>query len=203
SGERPQRRRAPVRAVLKAIVRGLRWAVVSLLVLAVLGYGLLPSVRGWVNPTAATAWHKAKSVVSPDYVPVRPTAITSNGALPDHPAALVSDTITTTYWAVREGRPEPTLVFTFERPVNLKRAIVHNGAAQNFQDAHRARQLHLVFSTGQTADLTLRDSPDPQTLTIPGSPGANWVEIHIVSLYHAVRGPDLAIAEIELFEQPS
>jgi ribosomal protein L40E len=203
SGERPRKRRTPVRAVLRAIFRGLRWAVVSLLVLAVLGYGLLPSVRGWVNPTAATAWHKAKSVVSPNYVPARPTAITSNGALPDHPPALVSDTITTTYWAVREGGPEPALVFTFERPVNLKRVIVHNGAAQNFQNAHRARQLHLVFSTGQTADLTLRDSPDPQTLTIPGSPGANRVEIHIVSLYHAVRGTDLAVAEIELFEQPS
>jgi ribosomal protein L40E len=200
SGERP-RRRVPVRSALRAVLRGLRWAVALLLVLGVLGYGLLPPVRGRVDPTARTVWHKARSVFSPDYVPVRPVSITSNGDLPDHPAALISDTINTNYWAVPEGGPEPTLVFTFEGPVDLRQAIFYNGAALDFQKAHRVRQLHLVFSTGRTADVMLRDIPGQQTVDLPGSPGADRVEMHVVSLYHAPPGPNLAIAEIEFFEQ--
>lgn len=201
TGERPRRRRS--RAALGGMGRGIRWGLAILLVLAGLSYGLVPTVRNWVNPELSTAWRKAQSVFRPVYIPVRPIQVASNGELPDHPAIAASDGVIDTYWAVAEGAPEPTLIFTFERPVNLKRAIVRSGASNNFHATHRPQLLHLVFSTGQTADLTLADTPDEQTLGLPGSQGATTVEIHVVSLYHAVSGPNLAITEIELFEQQS
>ena len=60
-----------------------------------------------------------------------------------------------------------------------------------------------MFSTGHTADVILTDSPDPQTLDIPGGDNATSVEIHLISFYHAVEGTDVAIAEIELFAHRS
>lgn len=206
TGERPARRRSGVRIALSGIRRVLLWVVAVLVAMGLLGYGLLPSVRGSINSAAGSVWNRVKPVVAPKYVPVRPVGITATGELPDHPAGVAIDTITTTYWATRDAGPgstPPALVVTFERPVNLKRAIIRNGAGQDFQNAHRARDLHLVFSTGHTADLTLLDTPDPQTVDIPGEAGANRVEIHVMSRYSAVQGTDLAIAEIEFFEQPS
>jgi hypothetical protein len=197
SGQRPARRASASGVFLGSVRR----TSMILLVLALLGYVLVPPVRGWANPAAREGWHRVRSLFSPKYVPVRPTQVASNRELAGHSAALAIDTVTTTYWAAQDGDVEPTLVFTFERPVDLRRAIVHNGAGQDFQHAHRARQLHLVFSTGHTADVTLLDSPDPQTVDIPSYPDADRVELHVVSLYHAVRGTELAIAEIEFFER--
>jgi hypothetical protein len=201
SGQRPRRRRS--RGLLNRAFRALCWVLVLLLALSGLAYGLVPGVRSWANPNFTTMSRKAQSIFKPVYVPTRPVGVDSNGELPDHPADAVSDGFTTTYWAVPGGGPEPILVFRFEHAVNLKRAIVRSGASDNFQASHRPQRLHLVFSSGRTTDLNLVDSPDPQTLDLPGSEGATSVEIHIVAQYHAVSGPNLAMTEIEFFEQQS
>lgn len=204
SGERPTRRRPPVRAALAAVIKVLRWVVVAALLLGMLGYALVPGIRSRVNPAAAGGWHKVTSAFSSRYLPVRPTGVTANRELPDHLAGKAIDTLNTTYWAApAAGTVETILVLTFERPAQIRRAIIHNGAGQDFQNLHRARELHLVFSTGHTADVTLTDSPDPQTLDIPGGPEAVSVEIHLMSLYHAVQGQNVAITEVELFERGS
>jgi len=109
SGERPSGKRSALCATLTATARAIRWAVAILLVLGLLAYGLVPGFRGWANPLAATAWNKARSTFSTKYVPIRPTQITSNGELGNHPATSAIDTLTTTYWAVREGGPDPIL----------------------------------------------------------------------------------------------
>jgi zinc-ribbon domain len=201
SGDRPRRRAS--RGPLSRAFRVLRWGLVLLLVLAGLAYVLAPGVRSWANPSIATVTRKAQSIFKPVYVPVRPVEVSASGELPDHPARAASDGFTTTHWALPEGGSESILVFRFERPVNLKRAIVHSGASDDFQATHRPERLHLVFSTGQTTDLTLVDTPDQQIHGLPGSEGATSVEIHIVSLYHAISGPNLALTEIEFFEQVS
>jgi hypothetical protein len=201
SGERPHRSAA--RGLLSRAFRVLRWVLVLLLVLAGLAYALAPGVRGWANPSLTTVARKAQSIFKPVYVPVRPVDVLASGELPDHPARAVSDGFTNTHWAMPEGGAEPVLMFRFENPVDLKRAIVRSGASDDFQSTHRPERLHLVFSTGKTTDLTLVDSPDPQILDLPGSEGATSVEIHIVSRYPAFSGPNLALTEIEFFEQES
>jgi hypothetical protein len=175
----------------------------TVLAIGLPSYALVPPVRDRVNPVAVAVWHKTRSVFSPRYVPVRPATVTASDELPDHPAAAAVDMLTITYWAAPEGAAEPALVVSFEHPVNLRRAIIRNGVGPDFGGHHRARDLHLVLSTGHTVDVTLSDTPDPQMIDIPGGSGANQVEIQVRSLYRAADGQDVAIAEIEFFEQRS
>jgi hypothetical protein len=92
-------------------------------------------------------------------------------------------------------------VLTFEGKVNLDKAIIRSGASDNFQGFNRPKQLHLVFSNGQTSDINLDDRAEPQEKTIGHGHGITSVEIHIVSVYKAFQGTDTALTEIELFRE--
>ena len=93
------------------------------------------------------------------------------------------------------------MVVKFDRTVDLAKIIVHNGDGAGFKETHRAQKLHLVFSTGKTTDIELQDRPDPQTLDLENGEGVDSVEIHVVSTFKSVTGIDLAISEIEFFEE--
>ncbi|HEY0639601.1 MAG TPA: zinc ribbon domain-containing protein [Pseudonocardiaceae bacterium] len=200
TGERPPVRRLRAGAVLGGVWRGLRWALTILLVLGLLGYAVVPTVRGQVNSAARSAWSGARSVVAPRDVPVRPPTVVSAGERAEHPAAHANDLADTTYWSAPRVEPQPPLVFTFDRPVELRQLIVINGAGVDFRRLHRAERLHLVFSTGRTADLQLLDSPDRQTLKLDSGPGVTEVEVHVLSTYPpADPAADVAITELEFF----
>ncbi len=203
SGERPRTHRSRASVIAGGVFRGLRWGLGALLALALLAFVLVPAFRGWAKSTMSSGWYQVKSVVAPEYVPVRPRAVVSNGAQPEHPDGLVADLNTTSYWAVRTGGPQPVLTFTFETAVDLRRIIVYNGTGPGpeFPTVFRAKELHLVFSNGRTTNLTLRDTPDQQTLSLPGSEGSTEVRVHVVSAYETGQVPDVAIAEIEFYTQ--
>jgi hypothetical protein len=205
SGDRPKgtgrRGQSKAGAAFQAVFRTARRVVSVLLVIAGIAYGMSGQFRGWVNERAIALRHGVEKIIFQQYVPVSPVEIAATTQRPDHPGPLATDGFSNTYWAAPGDGPEPTLILKFDRPVSVSRAIVRNGAAGEFQGQHRAERLHFVFSTGRTADVVLKDNPDPQEVDIAEGDGATSVEIHVVSLFRSVKGTDLALSEIELFEK--
>lgn len=141
---------------------------------------------------------RVEGLWSTKYVPARPSKVTATAGVRGHPAKLAHDNKTNTYWAA-PGDAEPALVLSFDTEVELTKAIVHAGIADNFEQAHRPRKLHLVFSTGKTHDVQLADTPDAQEIAIENGAGVRSVEVHVVDLYRSLSGSDVVVSEIELF----
>jgi hypothetical protein len=207
SGERPKRgTRGKTKAGLfaSATFKLIRRIVTVALLIGGILYAVFAPFRGWVNAQAAAAKHQVEVLIFPQYEPVSPTASDFKCPAelpPDHGCAQATDGFSNTFWLAPVNGPQPVLVLKFDRTVDLAKIIVRNGANDSFQDNHRARKLHLVFSTGKTTDVNLLDNPDPNTYEIENGEGANSVEIHIVELFQSVKGPDVAISEVELFER--
>jgi len=201
AGSRPRRRPGLGLRPIRGLFAALRRALIVALVLAGLLYAIVPPLRGAVNERALAAKDRVGSLIFTQYVPVRPTSVAATGELPDHPAGAATDGFRNTFWTAPDAAAEPTLVLGFDRPTDLVRAIVHNGGGEDFQALGRPQQLHLVYSTGQTADVTLSDTPEQQEVEFDGGSGATSVEIHVVSIYRSVQSPGLALSEIELFER--
>lgn len=141
--------------------------------------------------------------VSPEYRPTRPSGAEATSSLPGHEPHLAIDGVLNSYWAEGadgDGEGE-TLVLTFDSPVDLDRIGITPGASgevEEFIAQPRPRTLHLVFSDGSAADVDLKDSADFQNFPIKAR-AVTSVEVHVVSVFAALEGDDLAISEIELF----
>jgi ribosomal protein L40E len=199
-GDRPSNRGGrPWRRVRRWIGR------LFLVALAFVGilYAAVPPFRGEVNQQVVAAGNRVKGMFVTRFDPVRPTTVVATATLPDHGANLAADNAKNTFWAAPVAGVEPTLVLSFDRPVDIRRAIVRSGNTADFQSAHRPAKLHLVYSTGRSFDVVLADTPDPQTVDIGESAGATSVEVHIVELHRSLKGDAVAISEIELFEKVS
>jgi hypothetical protein len=206
SGERPKRRGRGGKTKLGVFVsttfKTLRRVVALALVVGGVAYGLFAPFRGFVNERAAEAKGVFERTFFPQYAPVSAAeAPTASAALPDHPANMAVDGQSNSFWAAPVGGVEPNMVVKFDRTVDLAKLIVHNGDGAGFKESARAQKLHLVFSNGKTTDVNLQDRPDPQTLEIENGEGINSVEIHVVATFKSVSGTNLAISEIEFFEE--
>ncbi len=206
SGERPKnkgrRGKTKLGAFISTSFKTIRRLVALALVLGGVAYGLFAPFRGWVNVRAVEAKSTFEQMFFPQYAPVSAgEAPVASVALPDHPANMAVDGKSNTYWGAPVGGPEINMVVKFDRTVNLAKIIVHNGDGAGFKESHRAQKLHLVFNNGKTTDVNLEDLPDPQTLEIDNGKDINSVEIHVVSTFKSVSGTNLAISEIEFFEE--
>jgi hypothetical protein len=206
SGERSKhggrRGKTKLGAAISTTFKMVRRAVAIVLVLAGVAYGVFEPFRGWVNERAAETKGTFERMFFPQYAPVSAAeAPVASVAVPEHPANMAVDGRSNSFWAAPLGGVEPNMVVKFGRTVNLAKIIVHNGNGVGFKETHRAQKLHLVFSNGKTADVDLQDRPDPQTLEIENGEGVDSVEIHVVSTFKSVSGIDLAISEIEFFEE--
>jgi hypothetical protein len=207
SGERSKRRGRGGKSKLGVAVgtafRTARRVIALVLVLAGVAYGLFAPFRGWVNERTAEAKGTFERIFFPQYAPVSAAEapVASLEVLPEHPANMAVDGLFDTFWAAPLGGAEPNIVVQFDRTVDLAKIIVHNGDGSGFKETHRAQKLHLVFSNGVTTDVDLQDRPDPQTLEIENGEGVNSVEIHVLSTFRSVSSNDLAISEIEFFEE--
>jgi hypothetical protein len=203
AGERPGQGgvKAKKKRSLAGVIRPIRMVVSIALLFATIAYGVYSPFREWVNDRWTSAKDRVDRVISPDYVPVNASQAVANLETPEHPGAFLTDGFKNTFWSAPVGGPEPTVVLTFSEPVDLDRAIVHNGSGESFQSQHRAKDLHLVYSTGETFDVTLKDTPDEQQVDIDGAQDVTSVEVHVVSIYEALQGTDLAVSEIEFFRK--
>ncbi|HEV7978929.1 NADase-type glycan-binding domain-containing protein [Amycolatopsis sp.] len=201
AGTRPRRRRGSGEA-RRRVGRVVRRTIAVAVVVAGVLYATVPPLRSAVNTQAVGLKNEVAGIFVTQYAPVRPTKVIATAANPDHGANLVSDNASNTYWSA-SGDREQALVLTFDRAVDLRKAIVRIGIGADFQSAHRPQKLHLVYSTGKTYDLSLVDIPDAQEVTLENSAGSTSVELHVVALHRSLQGNDVAISEIELFEAKS
>jgi hypothetical protein len=188
-------------SALRAAFKTIRALVAVVLVLGGIAYGSLPAVRTWVNNQVSSWQQDAQSALELSYAPVHPTKVTATFEEPTHPADLVADSVSNTFWAAPTTKGEATLVLTFDRPVNIDKAVIQNGDNDKFDQTFRVERLHLVYSTGKTEDLQLKDQPDPQELTVQNGHNVTSVELHVTATYQSLHGTDLAISEIELFQR--
>lgn len=177
--------------------------VMAVLLIGGILYSTVIPFRGWVNHQYRSTKSFIARSIGPQYTPAPPIKddFLCSAAAPDHSCDKAIDGLGNTYWLAPASDPQPVLVLRFDHPVDLAKAIIRNGASDHFQANHRARRLHLVFSTGKTSDIDLVDSPDPNLYDINNGQDATSVEIHIVELFPSPTGNGVAISEIRLFEK--
>ena len=139
------------------------------------------------------------SVIRPEYTPVHPFQVTGGAELKDHAAAALSDGFTNTFWAAPVG-DKAFVTLKFDHPVDVSRALIRIGISGNFQGSNRPHDLHIVFSTGKTQDVSLDDKADPQEVKFKAGGDVTSMEIHVASLYKA-SSDSVAITEVELFSK--
>lgn len=162
-------------------------------------YGVSPPLRTRVDDAYSAAKDKVMSVVRPQFVPVHAISIAGSSGAGDHPAGAALDGFKNTYWSTAPGDDDPVLRVGFEGATTLVRMIVHDGIAADFQKQSRAKALHLVYDTGASDDVELKDAADPQTVALHHAKGVHVVEVHVVSAYHALASKSIAVTEIEFF----
>jgi zinc ribbon protein len=197
-GVRAKSRRA---AALAKVMPTVRKVVAVALVVSGLMYGVLAPVRGWANKRVSAAKHRIDRLINPQFDPVNVNGFSATAQIRGHDAGKAVDGFSNTYWAAPTGGREVVLILRFNHEVDVDKAIVRSGVSANFQSTNRPQNLHIVYSTNATFDTVLKDSPDPQTVSIGNGHGITSMEIHITQMYKAVKSSDVAVTEIELFRK--
>ena len=195
AGTARKRKRSPLAKVLP-LVR--RVVAVALLVGGLL-YASVGPFRGYVNARVDTVKTAVMRRVHPQYTPVHPFQVTDGAELKDHPGSALSDGFTNTFWAAPVG-DKAFVTLKFDHSVDVSRALIRTGISGNFQGSDRPHELHLVYSTGKTQDISLDDKPDPQEVAFKAGGNVTSIEIHVTSVYRA-QSDSVAITEIELFSK--
>jgi len=177
-----------------------------LALLSLVGFGIAP-VRAMVTEKAFGAYHEVRGVVAPRFVPVSASGATATSAQDGHAAAAAIDQNTLTWWAegaVGRGRGA-RLVVRFDRPVDLDRMTVHNGAAEAaypFQPRVRGLRVTLRGPDGAVGEsrLVLADRRGLQELEVSGS-GVTTVTLRVLSTYAGQKGTAASLAEVGFFSK--
>jgi hypothetical protein len=211
AGERPGK--AGVKAKKKygqETMRAARKVITTGAIVVVALLALVPPFRNWANDTfAQPVRDKWNDFTTQSFEPVNPVGEPlTNSQTPDNPATNAVDNAGNTFWVATPVPPGQqavvALIFGDEaHPVNIDKAIIQNGARDKFANFSRAQKLHLVFNTGKTSDIDLKDSPDQQKVSISNGHGVTSVQIFVVSTYQAIGdpAPPVAISEIEFFKE--
>lgn len=203
AGARPSQRRVRrslLSRLMSPVMKTVRNVIALIMLVSGIVFGIVPTIRSEVNDKFGSVQRSVRNWVSPNFSPVHATQVRANAHEPKHGSGLAVDGFKNTYWSAPTSA-RPALVLTFDHEVNLARLIIHSGNAENFEATGRPQKLHLVFSTGQSTDLNLKDTPDPQTLDVSHGKGVASVEIHAVSFYRSITGRDVAVAELEFFRK--
>jgi hypothetical protein len=155
--------------------------------------------RNWVVSRYDRVEHKISHLIHPSYTPVHATRITWSTATPPHPASNVADGYKNTFWSVRLPTQLPSVTFHFDKKVSLNKAIFYDGDGHNYQATDRADAIHVVYSNGHASDISLKDSVDPQTVSLSGAKDITSVTFEITSMYRSASATHLRLSEIELF----
>jgi hypothetical protein len=197
-GVRAKSRRA---AALAKVLPTVRKVVAMVVLVTGLVYGAFTPFRSTVNDRIAEVKHRIDRKINPHYEPVNSNHSSATALIRGHDSGKAVDGFSNTYWAAPTGGREVVLILTFDHKVDVDKAIVHSGISANFQSTNRPQNLHIVYSTNQTFDVELKDSPDKQEVSIGNGHGITSMEIHITQMYKAVKSSDVAITEIELFRK--
>jgi ribosomal protein L40E len=175
--------------------------IVALGVIAavVLAYLAVPPLHNRVNSSIQAAYTAAHRHFAPTTSYVRASNANASSQLTTHPARLAIDLIKETYWAANTSTDkQPWIRFTFGGPVDIDGILLTSGAANNYASLARPKQVQILFSDKTSAQLTLKDDPNPITYDVSAR-HVTSVEIHILSVYPSAQSPDVAIDEVEFF----
>lgn len=200
AGHRPGAAKGRKRQSFLARLVRLRPIIAVIAVLIGLVYASYSPFREGVNERATSAREWAWSLVRPEFDPVRAVGAQASAERPEHTGLSAVDGFNNTFWQFA-AEPSAIVRVDFAEPVDLDKAIVWNGASGDFQAQGRVRQVHLVYSTGESFDLELKDTPEPQEVELDGGAGATAVDVQVVSVYPSFTGTDAALTEIEFFTE--
>ena len=206
AGWRPHRVGPP--NVMGGVWRIVRLALGALIIVGLLAFLLVPSFHNGVVNRVTSAVTTVRKAIFPHYDAVYATGASASTSIAGHLPNLAIDKFTNTYWAAQASDHGPYLKLSFHDPVDLAQIGFDSGAAgttpvDDFLAQPRPHLVHLVFSNGTTADLTLKDE-DPKVAKNAqfypiDAKQVSFVEIHIMSVYApAGASPSaVAIAEVE------
>nr|MDP8970979.1 hypothetical protein [Actinomycetota bacterium] len=204
-GAGESRGRVAWRGVRKVGRRVLSLVVAAAALLALVG-AFVPAARPWraaVMDRVEAVYGVGRRLISPRYVNVHPVQATASSHLPSREPGLAIDRIKDFSWA--EGAPGDgvgeRLIVTFAEPVDIYRVGFYSGSSQEpeaFTAQPRPKDLHLVFSDGSSADVTLNDTWDFQPFEAGGKQ-VTEVVIRIDSVYGPAPDGACAIREVEFF----
>jgi hypothetical protein len=207
AGMRPGRRgvrggrRGGVGQVIGTTIRTLMKVVGVAVLIGGIVYASYTPFRTWTNTQVNTVEEKVLGKVHPQLAQIHAFATTASAAVAGHPGTNADDGFTNTYWEAVDNVPtqQPLLTLTFDHPVAIQRLIVRLGSSDNFQSVDRPETLHLVYNTGQVEDITTKDTPDAQTLTVNHGAGVTHMTIQVTGLYRSAGATQMAITEIEFY----
>ncbi len=206
AGWRPRRVGPP--NVMGVVWRIVRLALGALIVVGLLAFLLVPSFHNLVVNRVTGAVTTVREAIFPHYDAVYATGASASTSTAGHLPTLGIDKFNNTYWAAQAKDPAPYLKVSFHDPVDLAQIGFDSGAAgtaaaDDFLAQPRPHNVHLVFSNGTTADLTLKDEDPKVAKNAQFYPveakQVTFVEIHIMSVYApAGASPSsVALAEVE------
>jgi hypothetical protein len=169
-----------------------------LAIAAVVGIATAP-IRNWVTSRVSKVEHKITNEIQPSYDPVHPVRTTWTSATAGHPGSNVSDGFKNTYWGIPATVRGGEVTMFLGHKITLNKAVVYDGDSANYQKTDRVRQLHVTYSTGRAADITLKDTASPQTVSLPNGKDATSVTFQITGRYRTAKATDVRLSEIELF----
>jgi hypothetical protein len=176
-------------------LRRLRTMLVLVAMVVGLVYVVYPPFRATVVDNARAVYRK----IVPTLDPVRPSAVSSPTALPDHQPGQLVDTYNNTYWAARLGGVRPKITFRFQESYLLRSIIVHSGASDSYADDGRPSILRLTYNTGKSETVLPQDSSRSQTLDLKNTTLVTSVTVEIVDVYSGAKRQTVAISEVEFF----
>ncbi|WP_141314404.1 NADase-type glycan-binding domain-containing protein [Streptomyces spinoverrucosus] len=164
-------------------------------------YALHPPFQQAVTKEVSEFNRKVQATIKPEFSPVNPLRVTSGAKSPaGHPAATIADGGKNSFWAFSDHAGTVSVSLKFEDPAELDQMVVHSGALEEFRSYSRPKQLRVVYPDGHTQKVTLKDTPEPQHVTLEGRT-ADRLEIRIDSFYHSPKGGLAALSEVEFFAQ--
>jgi len=205
AGERPWRGadgkpKAPKKPLLTATRKIRRVLAVVAFIFGII-YAAYAPLRENVNERVTSVKDRAMSIIRPQFDPVRPTGSTATTETQENPGRNAIDLRSLTFWVAAPTDTQPTILITFAEAVDLDRVIIHNGRSDAYTTMNRPRKLHFVYSTGQSFDVELKDSSDPQQINLDNGAGATSVQIQVEEQFQAVPPTAMAFTEIEFFTQ--
>jgi hypothetical protein len=163
-GVRTRSRRA---AAFAKVFPTIRKIIAVVVLLSGVVYGAYAPFRGWTNDKVIAGKNKITNLINPKFDPVHPNGAFATAQIKGHEAGKAIDGFKNTYWEAvtplaKGSHVQAVLTLRFPDKVDVDKALFTSGVSANFQGTNRAQKVHIVYNTGASFDLTLKDSPDPQ-----------------------------------------
>ncbi len=193
-----------LRATWKRIWPDVLLALMIALLVALLTPGVRGNVVDWVEHRLGKPVPVAQAQMA---VVSRPGCAVP--ACTGHPAALVVDEFTTTYWVGPwNAKANPSLTVRFARPVDLTSVIVHLVDEKHETDRYRLpMQLEFVYDNGKRDVVTTKDVDDlakGQKGNLREAKRVSRATIYVRAVHPSLhKSPYVALTNLEFFEHPS